>query len=132
MSSAEGQDVIEGAGGCFIVDFDGNRVQGLQKLSGLSDGDPPAPFRCRQDIGNFEEPMGWDEGNLRGKATKQGSGQFRGFIRKGPGHRNRTIHDKCGAHGRPSLIKSLIFKPPRLSRSLSWIMLSIAWRRSST
>src|SRR5439155_26623095 len=77
----------------------------------------PAPLADQEPIQSFERPKPGRHGARLSDTLEQGCGCRRPFIFEAPSQRYRVVQDK--AHERPSLIRSLILRPPRATPRLA-------------
>src|SRR6516225_10292765 len=76
-----------------------------------------APLGDQEPVQGFERPKSRRQGTHLSHALEQGCCYGCPLVFEAPGQRYRVVQDK--AHERPSLIRSLILRPPRVTPRLA-------------
>src|SRR4051812_44264160 len=97
-------------------DANRKRRQILQELAHLRFCHPAATLRDLKAVNDFERPVRWNEDVFAGFNTiEQRFGPGRRLVCKSPGQRRGSVDDESHQYLWPSWMRSLIFKPPRIT-----------------
>src|SRR5437588_8708218 len=89
-----------------------------------------APLQCHlKPVRNLQTPERWDNSAVCRHVAKHLHRGWGLLILEIPGQRHRTVENET--HGRPSLIRSLILRPPSVTPLLRAMMFSAAKRAFS-
>ena len=101
----------EGEARCLLVDHDWQLADQGDELARPPRRDPLVALANCKSVGQLQMPQRWDLGVVAFEPVQQRARLRCSLVVKAPGEGDGGVDDKA-AQRRPSLIKSLILRPP--------------------